>query len=91
MHSMREEGLDLKIDKRSFLIFSTVLSITILLTILANTTFAADSSFDPMVYDTDNDNIIQIDEAIHAINHYNWNEISKQEIIEVYKYYFGVN
>jgi hypothetical protein len=80
----------LKIDKKKFFIFLAVFTTIILFGILVNTTFAADSSFDPMTYDTDNDNTIQINEVAHATNDYNWNEISKEEVIEVYKYYFGV-
>ena len=68
----------------------TILLTFIIIVFLTSKTFATDSNFDPMVYDTNEDDVIDIEEVAHAVNDYKWNEISKQEVIEVYKCYFGV-
>lgn len=80
----------MKIDKKSFFIFLTILTATVLTGSIVNPTFANDSDFNPMVYDTNNDKSIEMDEVVPAINDYRWNEISRTEVVEVFRVYFDV-
>ena len=50
----------------------------------------ASTAWSPWEYDKNNDGTISIEEAVHAVNHYRWGELLREQTVEVMKIYFRV-
>lgn len=62
--------------------------VTLLFLALNSYSSYAEEKWSPWVYDLNDDNVIDIEENIRVVNHYEFNEISKENAIEVVKIYF---
>lgn len=66
-----------------------VLTLLIIISLIVGLVEAS-TAWSPWDYDKNNDGAITMEEAVHAVNHYRWGELLREQTVEVMKIYFRV-